>query len=87
MGVSMIEEAVILETLKICKGLSPGGPEERLFAEPSEEINTQINLILSIIPIANYTLLGSLGEQLLLSREDVHAPKHQPVLPEWPAKL
>jgi hypothetical protein len=42
MGVSMIEEAVILETLKICKGLSPGGPEERLFAEPSEEINTQI---------------------------------------------
>jgi hypothetical protein len=42
MGTSLIEDAVILETLQICKGLTPGGPEERLFAEPSEEINTQI---------------------------------------------
>ena len=42
MGTSMIEEAVILETLQMCKSGTPGGPEERFFAEPSEEINTQI---------------------------------------------
>jgi hypothetical protein len=44
LGTSIMEEAIILQTLQMGKlgsnSHTPIGPGERLFAEPSEEINT-----------------------------------------------
>lgn len=40
-----MDDAVIIETLQKAKYLdsfTPGGPGDRMFEEPSEEINTQI---------------------------------------------